>query len=178
MTMIDTEGCGGIRQLSAQQEGEKNMRVGFGNDHVAIELKTILMEHLKERGYECIDFGCTVPLEKVDYPQPGRLVAEALMGGEIEKGVLICGTGVGISLAANKVPGIRAAVCSEPYSAKLTVEHNNANIIAMGARVVGPELAKMIVDEFFGAAFQGGRHEGRIKMISEIEEKYGAKWQG
>ncbi len=112
----------------------------------------------------------------MNYPEPGRLVAEALMRGEIHKGVLICGTGIGISLAANKVPGIRAAVCSEPYSAKLTVEHNNANIIAMGARVVGPELAKMIVDEFFGAEFEGGRHAMRVDMISEIEAKYGAKW--
>lgn len=98
------------------------------------------------------------------------------MRGEIHKGVLICGTGIGISLAANKVPGIRAAVCSEPYSAKLTVEHNNANIIAMGARVVGTELAKMIVDEFFAARFEGGRHAMRVDMISEIEAKYGAKW--
>lgn len=152
------------------------MRVGFGNDHVAIGLKNILMEYLKVKGYDCIDFGCGDSLEKVDYPEPGRLVAEALMRGEIERGVLICGTGIGISLAANKVPGIRAAVCSEPYSAKLTAEHNDANIIAMGARVVGPDLAKMIVDEFFGAAFQGGRHAARVKMISDIEEKYGAQW--
>lgn len=154
------------------------MRIGFGNDHVAIELKNTLMEYLEGKGYECIDFGCSDPLKKVDYPEPGRLVAEALMRGEIDKGVLICGTGIGISLAANKVPGIRAAVCSEPYSAKLTAEHNNANIIAMGARVVGSELAKMIVDEFFGAVFQGGRHTRRVKMISEIEEKYGAEWYG
>lgn len=152
------------------------MKVGFGNDHVAIELKNILMEHLRSKGYECIDFGPTDPGNKVNYPEPGRLVAEALMRGEIDKGVLICGTGIGISLAANKVPGIRAAVCSEPYSAKLTVEHNNANIIAMGARVVGPELAKMIVDEFFGAEFEGGRHAMRVDMISGIEAKYGAKW--
>ena len=145
------------------------MRVGFGNDHVAVELKNILMGHLKEKGYECIDFGTKSPAEKVNYPEPGRLVAEALMRGEIDRGVLICGTGIGISLAANKVPGIRAAVCSEPYSA-------NANIIAMGARVVGPELAKMIVDEFFGAEFEGGRHAMRVDMISEIEAEYGAKW--
>lgn len=152
------------------------MRVGFGNDHVAVELKNILMEHLREKGYECFDFGTADPANKVNYPEPGRLVAEALMRGEIHKGVLICGTGIGISLAANKVPGIRAAVCSEPYSARLTVEHNNANIIAMGARVVGPELAKMIVDEFFAARFEGGRHAMRVDMISEIEAKYGAKW--
>ena len=152
------------------------MRVGFGNDHVAVELKNILMGHLKEKGYECIDFGTKSPAEKVNYPEPGRLVAEALMRGEIDRGVLICGTGIGISLAANKVPGIRTAVCSEPYSAKLTVEHNNANILAMGARVVGPELAKMIVDEFFGAEFEGGRHAMGVDMISEIEAEYGAKW--
>ena len=142
------------------------MKVGFGCDHVAIELKNILKEHLEEKGYECVDYGAYDPNVKVNYPEPG----------EVEKGVLICGTGIGISLAANKVPGIRAAVCSEPYSAKLTVEHNNANIIAMGARVVGPELAKMIVDEFFGAKFEGGRHAVRVQMISDIEEKYGAKW--
>lgn len=152
------------------------MRVGFGNDHVAIELKNILMEHLRQKGYECIDFGPVDPADKVNYPEPGCIVAEALMRGEIDRGVLICGTGIGISLAANKVPGIRAAVCSEPYSARLTVEHNNANIIAMGARVVGSELAKMIVDEFFGAEFEGGRHAARVDMIAEIEAKYGAKW--
>ena len=152
------------------------MKVGFGCDHVAIELKNILKEHLEEKGYECVDYGAYDPNVKVNYPEPGLKVAEAIMRGEVEKGVLICGTGIGISLAANKVPGIRAAVCSEPYSAKLTVEHNNANIIAMGARVVGPELAKMIVDEFFGAEIQGGRHAVRVQMISDIEEKYGAKW--
>ena len=148
------------------------MKVGFGCDHTAIELKKILMDHLKEKGYECVDYGAYDPNVKVNYPEPGLKVAEAIMRGEVEKGVLLCG----ISLAANKVPGIRAAVCSEPYSAKLTVEHNNANIIAMGARVVGPELAKMIVDEFFGATFQGGRHAERVAMISDIEKKYGAVW--
>ena len=152
------------------------MKVGFGCDHTAIELKKILMDHLTEKGYECVDYGAYDPNVKVNYPEPGLKVAEAIMRGEVEKGVLLCGTGIGISLAANKVPGIRAAVCSEPYSAKLTVEHNNANIIAMGARVVGPELAKMIVDEFFGAAFQGGRHAERVAMISDIEKKYGAVW--
>ena len=131
---------------------------------------------MKEKGYECVDFGAYDPNVKVNYPEPGLKVAEAIMRGEVEKGVLICGTGIGISLAANKVPGIRAAVCSEPYSAKLTVEHNNANIIAMGARVVGPELAKMIVDEFFAAKFEGGRHAMRVQMISDIEKKYGAQW--
>ena len=125
------------------------MKVGFGCDHVAIELKQTLMEHLKEKGYECVDYGAYDPNVKVNYPEPGLRVAEAIMRGEVEKGVLICGTGIGISLAANKVPGIRA---------------------------VGPELAKMIVDEFFGAEFQGGRHAVRVDMISDIEKKYGAQW--
>lgn len=152
------------------------MKVGFGCDHTAIELKNILMEHLKEKGYECVDYGAYDPTAKVNYPDQGLKVAQAIMRGEVEKGVLICGTGIGISLAANKVPGIRAAVCSEPYSARLTAEHNDANIIAMGARVVGSEMAKMIVDEFFGATFQGGRHATRVQLITDIEKKYGAKW--
>lgn len=148
------------------------MKIGFGSDHAAIELKDALLAHLKEQGYECVDFGAYDPNVKTDYPVQGQKVAEAIVSGEIDKGVLVCGTGIGISLAANKVPGIRAAVCSEPYSARLTVQHNNANIIAMGARVVGVELGKMIVDEFFGASFEGGRHENRVNMITEIEKKY------
>ena len=147
------------------------MKVGFGCDHTAIELKKILMDHLKEKGYECVDYGAFDPNVKVNYPEPGLKVAEAIMRGEVEKGVLLCGTGIGISLAANKVPGIRAAVCSEPYSAKLTVEHNNANIIAMGARVVGPELAKMIVETWLNTDFEGGRHQRRVDLITDIENK-------
>ena len=152
------------------------MKVAFGCDHAAIDLKNELLKYLTEKGYECIDFGEQDPNVKVNYPEPGLKVAEAIMRGEADKGVLICGTGIGISLAANKVPGIRAAVCSEPYSAKMTVEHNNANIIAMGARVVGTELAKMIVDAFVGASFEGGRHAERVAMISDIEKKYGSQW--
>lgn len=148
------------------------MKIGFGNDHAAVELKYTLMNYLTEKGYECVDYGSKTPEEKMDYPVPGRLVAEAIISGEVDKGVLICGTGVGISLAANKVPGIRAAVCSEPYTAQLCVQHNNANIIAMGARVVGSELAKMIVDAFLNAEFEGGRHANRVAMIGEVEKKY------
>ena len=141
------------------------MKIGFGCDHTAVELKTILMEHLQKRGFECVDYGASDPNVRVNYPDFGLKVAEAIKSNEIEKGVLVCGTGVGISLAANKVPGIRA-------TAKLTVEHNDANIIAMGARVVGSELAKMIVDSFFDAKFEGGRHAERVRMISDIEKKY------
>ncbi|MDD6435296.1 MAG: ribose 5-phosphate isomerase B [Clostridiales bacterium] len=148
------------------------MKVGFGCDHAAVELKNALLEHLKERGYECVDFGSYAPEDKVDYPVIGQKVGEALVAGEIDKGVLVCGTGIGISISANKVPGVRAAVCSEPYSAKLTAMHNDANIIAMGARVVGVELAKMIVDSFFDAEFEGGRHQRRVDLIKDIEAKY------
>lgn len=147
------------------------MRIGIGNDHTAVELKDIIAEHLKDSGFEVVDFGAKAR-ERCDYPVPGKAVAEAIVTGELDRGVLICGTGIGISLAANKVPGIRAAVCSEPYSAKMAALHNNAQIIAFGARVVGSEMAKMIVDTFLGTEFEGGRHQNRLDIISEIEEKY------
>lgn len=145
------------------------MRIGIGNDHVAIELKNTIKERLEQQGYEVVDFGTNSP-ERFDYPISGFKVGKAVASGDVDLGVLICGTGVGISLAANKVHGIRACVCSDPYSAKLSREHNNTNIIAFGARVVGPELAKLIVDEWLGATFQGGRHQRRIDMLAEIEE--------
>ena len=114
------------------------MKIGFGSDHAGIELKLQLMEHLKAKGHEVVDYGNYDPDDRNDdYPVPGRKVAEAIRAGEVDKGVLVCGTGVGISLAANKVPGIRACVCSEPFTAQLSVRHNNANVLAMGARVVG-----------------------------------------
>lgn len=147
------------------------MRVGIGNDHTAVELKNIIADHLRAKGFDVVDFG-TDSEERTDYPIYGRKVAEAVIDGKIDKGVLICGTGVGISLSANKVPGIRACVCSEPYTARLTVQHNNANIIAFGARVVGQDMAKMIVDEFFSAKYEGGRHQNRLDLISKIEEDY------
>lgn len=145
------------------------MKIGFANDHVAVSLKKQLKEYLESKGYECIDYG-TNSEERTDYPIYGKKVALAIKNKEIDKGVLICGTGVGISLSANKVKGIRAAVCSEPYTAKLSVEHNNANIIAFGARVVGLDLAKMILDSFLESKFESGRHQKRIDMIKEIEE--------
>ena len=148
------------------------MKVGFGCDHSAVELKAYLMDHLKARGFECVDFGSYDPNAADDYPDKGLEVAEAIIRGDVEKGVLVCGTGIGISLAANKVPGIRAAVCSEPYSAMRSVQHNDANIIAVGARVVGPELAQLIVDAFFDAKFEGGRHARRVDKIRAIEAKY------
>ncbi|MDD3164602.1 MAG: ribose 5-phosphate isomerase B [Oscillospiraceae bacterium] len=146
------------------------MKIGIGSDHTGIELKGIIIDHLKQQGYEVIDYGPNSP-ESVNYPEYGEKVARALVAGEFDLGVLICGTGIGISLAANKVHGVRAAVCSEPYSARLTRMHNDANIIAFGARVVGSELAKMIVDEFLNAKFEGGRHQNRVDMITAIEQQ-------
>ena len=148
------------------------MRVGIGNDHAAVNFKNILKEYLEDKGFEVIDYGSTDPQAKDDYPDFGQAVAEALIAGKIDKGVVICGTGVGISLAANKVPGIRCGVCSDTATARLIVQHNNANMISLGERIVGVELAKDILDSFFGAEFEGGRHARRVDKITAIEEKY------
>lgn len=151
------------------------MRIGFGCDHAAIDLKNELLAYMELKGYECVDYGTNYDengeIIKCDYPAKGEEVGRAVVAGDVDYGVLMCGTGIGISIAANKVPGVIAAVCSEPYSAKLTKQHNNANIIAFGARVVGVELAKMILDEFFAAEFEGGRHQRRVDMIREIENR-------
>ena len=117
-----------------------------------------------------VDFG-TNSAESCDYPVYGEKVARAVVSGEVDQGILICGTGLGISLAANKVKGIRAAVCSEPFTARMARQHNNCNILAFGARVVGGELAKMIVETWLDTEFEGGRHQRRVDMISAIEEK-------
>ena len=145
------------------------MKIAFGCDHAGFSLKAPVVKHLEELGYEVVDFGCYSP-ERVDYPVQGEKAARAVASGECELGVLICGTGIGISLAANRVRGIRAAVCSEPYSAELTRRHNNANMIAFGARVIGVETAKDIVDAWLGAEYEGGRHQVRIDMLAEIEQ--------
>ena len=148
------------------------MKVGFGCDHASVGLKHILMEHVRNKGYECIDYGTTDPKVPVDYPEFGLKVAEAIKSKEVEKGILIFGSGIGISLAANKVPGIRAAACSEPCTAKLAVEHSDINIVSMGVCIVGPEIAKAIVDAFFDAQFEGGSYTKRVNMIGDIEKKY------
>ncbi|MCI1951814.1 MAG: ribose 5-phosphate isomerase B [Clostridiales bacterium] len=144
------------------------MKLAIGNDHVAVEMKNQIKAYLEEKGIEVIDVG-TNSTERFNYPISGYKVAKLVASGKVDGGVLICGTGIGISLAANKVKGIRACACSEPYSAKLSKQHNNSNIIAFGARVIGIETAKMIVDEWLGAKYEGGRHQVRIDMISEIE---------
>ena len=149
------------------------MIIGWGSDHAGVELKNKLIEYMAEKGYENIDSGnYDLNDRDDDYPVYGRKVAEAIHTGEADMGVLICGTGIGISITANKVPGIRAAHCSEPYSARMAKQHNNANIIAFGARVVGLDLAKMILDEFFGNEYLGGRHQRRVDAIMETEKYY------
>ena len=146
------------------------MKIGIGNDHSAVEMKQEVVKYLQELGYEVVNYG-TDTTESCHYPIYGEKVARAVVAGEVDLGILICGTGVGISLAANKVKGIRAVVCSEPYSAKLSRQHNNTNILAFGATQIGVEMAKMIIDEWLNAEFQGGRHQDRVNMIMAIEEK-------
>jgi ribose 5-phosphate isomerase B len=146
------------------------MTIAIGCDHTGYELKKIVTQHLKDGGYDVKDFGCD-GLESTDYPIYGERVGRAVASGECELGVLICGTGIGISLAANRVKGIRAAACSEPYSAEMARRHNNANIVAFGARVVGQDLALMIVDHFLNAQFEGGRHSRRVGMIEAIDRE-------
>jgi ribose 5-phosphate isomerase B len=144
--------------------------IAIGSDHVAYKFKKEIEAYLDEKGISYKDFGSDSE-ERTDYPIYGEKVANAVASGEFEKGILFCGTGIGISIAANKVNGIRAVVCSEPYSAKLSRQHNNTNILAMGARVVGIELAKMIIDAWLETEYEGGRHQKRLDMISDIEKK-------
>jgi ribose 5-phosphate isomerase B len=145
------------------------MIIGIGNDHVAVDMKNEIAAFLAELGHSVRNYG-TDSRERTDYPLYAKAVARAVAAGEADLGILICGTGVGISIAANKTRGIRAVVCSEPYSAKLSRRHNDTNILAFGARVIGTETAKMIVEEWLNATFEGGRHQKRIDMISEIEK--------
>jgi ribose 5-phosphate isomerase B len=143
--------------------------LALGSDHVGLELKEEIKKYLDEKGIQYKDFGCN-STERTNYPVYGQKVANAVATGECEQGILFCGTGVGISLAANKVEGIRAVVCSDCYTAVLSKQHNNSNILSLGSRVVGVDLAKMIVDGWLGAEFEGGRHQTRIDMLREIEQ--------
>jgi len=147
------------------------MIIGIGNDHSGVELKKQISAYINEKyGYEVINFG-TDSNDSCNYPEYGEKVAKAIVNKQVDKGIVICGTGIGISLAANKVRGIRCATVSEPVSARLSVEHNNANMIGFGARIIGEEEAKAIVDAFLTSEFQGGRHQTRVDMIMDIEER-------
>ena len=145
--------------------------IAIGSVHGGYELKEFIKGHLEEQGYEFKDFG-THSGEACDYPVFAEAVARAVASGECEKGILICGTGIGISIAANKVRGVRAALCGDCYSAEYTRRRNDANILAMGARVTGSGLAMKIADTFLTTGFDGGKHARRVGMISDIEERW------
>jgi ribose 5-phosphate isomerase B len=146
------------------------VKIAIGSDHAGFQYKEIVKKHLEEKGFQVIDKG-THSEERVDYPVFGEAVANAVASGEADRGIVICGTGIGISIAANKVKGIRAALCTNEYMARMARKHNDANILAFGARVLGIDVALGIVDEFFSTDFEGGRHEKRVNIIKEIEEK-------
>lgn len=147
------------------------MKIALGSDHGGLSLKKEIISHLESKNIEVTDFG-THNEASCDYPDYALKVAQEVVAQNFELGILICGTGIGISIAANKVPGIRAALCSDTFSAHSTREHNNANILALGERVVGKGLALDIVDAFINAKFEGDRHQKRIDKITEIERKY------
>ena len=142
--------------------------IAVGCDHGGYELKQEVLKHLEERGIEYKDYGCYSP-ESVDYSDIAKVVCDAVVAGEAERAFLICGTGIGMSMAANKVKGIRAACCSDTFSAKFTRLHNDANVLCFGGRVVGPGLALQLVDEFLDNEFEGGRHQRRIDKVMALE---------
>ena len=146
------------------------MKLAIGNDHVAVEMKKEIKKYLEDKGIEVIDVG-TNSTESFNYPISGYKVGKMVASGEVDGGVLICGTGVGISLAANKVKGIRACCCSDSFSCEYTRRHNDANALCMGGRVVGPGLACQLVDLFLNTEFEGGRHEKRIAKLMAIENR-------
>ncbi len=143
------------------------MKLVIANDHAAVDLKFEIKAYLESLGHEVIDVGAQ-DCASCHYPEIGYKAAQMVASGEVEGGVLLCGTGVGISIAANKVKGVRAAVCSEPVTARLVKEHNHANMIAFGARIVGTEMAKAIVDAWLGASCMEGRHKLRVDMLNEL----------
>ena len=146
------------------------MKIVMGADHGGYQLKNSLRDHLTEQGHTVIDLGCQG--ERVDYPDYGQKVGETVAAGEADYGICVCGTGIGISIAVNKIPGIRAALCTNEYEAMMTRRHNDANVLVMGGRVIGEELAKDIARVFFSTEFEGGRHQKRIDKIAAIEAKY------
>ena len=144
------------------------MKVAIGCDHGGINLKPLLIDYLEKKGIEYVDYGCH-DKTSVDYNEYALKVSNAVANGECDKGVLICGTGIGMSIVANKVKGIRCSLCSDSYSAKMTRAHNDSNMLAMGARVIGIEVAKEIVAAWLDTPFEGGRHQVRVDMITAIE---------
>ena len=147
---------------------DKHTVVALGNDHIVTPIKMALSDHLKEEGYQVLDFG-TYDNTRTHYPMYGKRVAEAVADGRADVGIVMCGTGIGISIAANKIHGIRAALCGDVFSAQMSREHNNANVLCMGERVIGVGLAEMITDTWLQGEFAGGRHERRVDKIAALE---------
>ena len=147
------------------------MKIALGSDHGGIAIKPAVVEVLEKNGIEVVDFGC-FDNTSVDYPDYALKVAESVSKGEVDKGIILCGTGIGISIAANKVKGIRAAVCHDLFTAQMCAQHNNANILSMGGRIVSSELAAQMTQIWLDTPFEGGRHSGRVDKIMQIENKY------
>ena len=147
------------------------MKIAIASDHGGYNLKQKIKKTLEEEGFDYEDLG-THGTRSVDYPDFAHQVARGTARGDYQRGIIVCGTGIGVSIAANKVPGIRAALCSDCFSARAAREHNDANVLTLGERVTGPGLAREIVKTFLSSQFEGGRHQGRIEKIEEIEEKY------
>ncbi len=144
--------------------------IAIGSDHAAYAFKMEILQYLQEKGYDCKDFGADGKVRS-EYPQYAKLVSKSIQSGECDRGLLFCGTGIGMSIAANKVRGIRAVVCMESFGAELSRRHNNTNVLCLGARVLGIELAKKIVDVWLTTEFEGGRHQDRVDMITAIEDE-------
>ena len=148
------------------------MKIGLGSDHGGYNLKLEIINYLQSKNIECVDFGTNNAQDSVDYPIYGENVANAVISKEVDYGIVCCGTGIGISLAANKIPGIRCAVVSDVFSAKMSKAHNNANMLSLGERVLGKGLALEIVEAWINTEFEGDRHLRRVSKIEDIENKY------
>jgi len=146
------------------------MIIAMGNDHAAVEMKNDIKAYVESKGYEVIDFGTSTG-ESCDYPVYGEKVGRAVASGKEDYGIAICGTGIGIGIAAGKVKGVRVCTCSEPFSARMSRRHNNTNVLTFGARVIGVEMARMIVDEWLDNQYEGGRHQRRVDQLGEIENR-------
>lgn len=145
------------------------MKISIGSDHGGYLLKEHIKKYLADKGHECVDCGCD-SLDSCDYPIYGAAAARMVADGSCERGIVICTTGIGISISANKIKGIRCALCSEPLSAEMTRRHNDANMLSMGAGLIGSNMAERIVDTFLNTEFEGGRHQRRVDRIAQLEE--------
>ena len=148
------------------------MKIIIGSDHNAIDLKDDIKTYLEEKGYEHVDIGSFADAVEVDYPDIGEELAERVAKGEFERGILICGTGIGMAIVANKVPGVRAACCHDPYSAERARKSNNAQILTMGSQIVAPTLARTLLDHWLESEFAGGRSAAKVAKINAIDKKY------